>query len=113
MRQIVGGTVEALGYELMEAANGREALDLLQDAYEQIQLILLDVNMPVMDGFQTLEAIQNDERFRQIPVVMVTTEGEKHNIVRAVKMGAANYVVKPFTSELLASRILDAMGLGF
>ena len=109
MRQMIGGSVEALGYGVLEAENGQAALDLLDRRGDEIELILLDVNMPVMDGFQTLQALKDDDRLRHIPVIMVTTEGEKARIVQAIRMGAVNYVVKPFTPEELATRIVDAL----
>jgi two-component system chemotaxis response regulator CheY len=109
MRQMIGGSVEALGYGVLEAENGQAALDLLDLRGDEIELILLDVNMPVMDGFQTLQALKDDDRLRHIPVIMVTTEGEKARIVQAIRMGAINYVVKPFTPEELGTRIVDAL----
>lgn len=109
MRQMIGGSVEALGYNILEAEHGKAALDLLDERGEEVELILLDVNMPVMDGFQTLQALKDDDRLRDIPVIMVTTEGEKARIVQAIRMGAVNYVVKPFTPEELATRIVDAL----
>lgn len=109
MRQLLGSTVEALGFSVLEAEHGQAALDLLQQRSDEVALILLDVNMPVMDGFATLQALKEDERLKHIPVIMVTTEGERKRIIQAIRMGAANYVVKPFTSEELSTRILDAM----
>lgn len=109
MRQMIGGSVEALGYNILEAEHGKAALDLLDKRGDEVELILLDVNMPVMDGFQTLQVLKDDDRLRNIPVIMVTTEGEKARIVQAIRMGAVNYVVKPFTPEELATRIVDAL----
>jgi len=109
MRQILGSTVEALGFAVLEAEHGQAALDLLEDRADEVEMILLDVNMPVMDGFATLQALKDDDRLKHIPVIMVTTEGERKRIIQAIRMGAANYVVKPFTSEELSTRILDAL----
>lgn len=109
MRQMIGGSVEALGYQVLEAEHGKAALDLLDERGDEVELILLDVNMPVLDGFQTLQALKDDDRLRHIPVIMVTTEGEKARIIQAIRMGAVNYVVKPFTPEELATRIVDAL----
>lgn len=109
MRQMIGSSIEALGHRVLEAENGQVALDLLDQRLDEIELILLDVNMPVMDGFQTLQALKDDDRLRHIPVIMVTTEGEKARIIQAIRMGAVNYVVKPFTPEELATRIVDAL----
>ena len=109
MRQILGSTVEALGFAVLEAEHGQAALELLEDRADEVEMILLDVNMPVMDGFATLQALKDDDRLKHIPVIMVTTEGERKRIIQAIRMGAANYVVKPFTSEELSTRILDAL----
>ena len=111
MRKIIRSVVDMLGYDFAEAGNGQEALDLLAtDDGKDIELILLDVNMPVMDGLTTLKTLKADKRFSQIPVVMVTTEGERINIVNAIKLGAKNYVVKPFSPEELASKIMESSG---
>jgi len=109
MRQMIGGSVEALGYQVLEAEHGKAALDLLDERGDEVELILLDVNMPVLDGFQTLQALKDDDRLRHIPVIMVTTEGEKARIIQAIRMGAVNYMVKPFTPEEIATRIVDAL----
>ena len=78
----------------------------------QIKLILLDLNMPEMNGFETLDAIKADDRFKNIPVMMVTTEPEKSNISKAISRGAKHYITKPFTQEDLATRIAECLGLG-
>lgn len=112
IRKIIRGASDVLGYELLEASNGAEALNLMATEYQQVELILLDWNMPVMNGFETLKALKNDSRYQGIPVMMVTTEGEKTNIVEAVKAGAKHYLVKPFTPEDLVARMMETMGLG-
>ena len=112
IRRIISGAVEMLGYDTLEAENGQAALDILETTYKEIDLILLDINMPVMDGFTTLDHIKSDERFKSIPVIMVTTESERSNIVRAIKSGAANYVCKPFTPEELSTKMAESLGFG-
>ncbi len=113
MRNMIGGSIEALGYIFREAENGRDGLAVLDEFHDDIELVLLDVNMPVLDGFSVLAAMKQDSRLKDIPVIMVTTEGERARIIQAIRMGAANYVVKPFTPEDLATKILDALGQGF
>mgnify|MGYP006281319267 CR=1 FL=1 len=109
MRRVIGSTIEVLGFETLEAMDGQEALAVLAEHHQDIALVLLDVNMPVMDGFACLEAIKASADFGHIPVVMVTTEAERKNIVRAIRLGAANYVTKPFTPEDLSTKILDTL----
>lgn len=113
MRAIIKGAAESLGFDVLEAGNGEEAFQVLEanDAAD-ISLILLDVNMPGMNGFEVLEKLKADNRYMEIPVMMVTTESERANIVRAIKAGAANYVCKPFTPEELVTKIAESMGQG-
>lgn len=110
IRKIIRGSVEVLGLDFLEAENGADALSLLSEHYSDVGLILLDWNMPVMDGISTLRNLKNDARFSAIPVMMVTTEGEKTNIVEAIKTGAKHYMIKPFTPEDLTSRMLECIG---
>lgn len=85
------------------AANGHEALALLQQ--QTFDLILLDVMMPVMDGFEALEKIQKDERMRRMPVIMITALDDVDNAVRCIEMGAVDYITKPFNPTLLKARV--------
>ena len=110
IRKIIRGTTEVLGYEFLEAANGEEALSVLQNEHDNVSLILLDWNMPVMDGFSTLKAVKSDARFSGIPVMMVTTEGEKNHVVQAIKAGATHYLIKPFTPEDLMTHMMECIG---
>ena len=112
IRKIIRSGVEVLDYELVEAADGIEALNILERSSEDIILILLDWNMPGMDGLVFLEKIKNTASLKHIPVMMVTTESEKENIIRAIQAGAINYLVKPFTIEELMKKVLECMGEG-
>lgn len=107
IRKIIRSGVEVLDYELVEATDGFEALTILEEAPEEIMLILLDWNMPGMDGLVFLEKIKNTEALKHIPVMMVTTESEKENIIKAIQAGAINYLVKPFTIEELMKKVLE------
>ena len=98
--------------ELLEASDGIEALDLLEEEYKRVDLILLDWNMPRLDGMEVLKRLKADRRFRSIPVMMVTTESERENIVRAIQHGAVHYLLKPFTIEELIKRIMESLGKG-
>jgi two-component system, chemotaxis family, chemotaxis protein CheY len=110
MLRILAGTIEMLDFEPLKASNGEEALQILEHQSEQIALILLDWNMPGLNGLETLEAIKADARHSDIPVMMVTTEGEKANVVRAIKAGARHYLTKPFNPQDLATRIMECLG---
>jgi len=112
MLRILSGAVEMLGYEPVTAQNGQEALEQLQNHGDEVALIMLDWNMPVMNGIQTLEAIKAVERYQYILEVTVTTESEADNIIRAIQAGAKHYLTKPFTQQDLASRMMECMGFG-
>jgi two-component system, chemotaxis family, chemotaxis protein CheY len=112
MRKIIKTVVGQIGYEVLEAENGLVALDLLNEQHEDIILILLDWNMPFKDGITTLKEIRADERYNDIPVMMVSTEAEKENIIRALKEGATRYLTKPFTQDDLKNSIEACLGMG-
>lgn len=112
VRKIIRSTVEVLNYELLEASDGREALTILEKDYESIKLILLDWNMPGMNGFDFLKAVKSHNFFKRIPVMMITTESEKENIIKAVQAGISNYLLKPFKTEELTKKIMESLGRG-
>ncbi|MEW6542423.1 MAG: chemotaxis response regulator CheY [Nitrospirota bacterium] len=104
MRRIVKNILKQLGYaNIEEAENGKEALDKLKG--ESFGLVVSDWNMPVMTGIDMLRAIRADESLKHIPVLMVTAEAQKENIVEAVQAGVSNYIVKPFTAESLQEKL--------
>lgn len=109
IRKIISGAVELLGYEFLEAADGRLGLQALIDNQGDVSLVLLDWNMPNLNGIETLEAIKADPATRHIPVMMVTTESERANVVRAVKAGATNYLTKPFSQEDLIGKMMECL----
>jgi two-component system chemotaxis response regulator CheY len=111
VRKIIRSAVEVLNYELIEAADGADALAILRKESADIILILLDWNMPGMNGFDFLTTVKNHPEFKKIPVMMVTTESEKENIVKAIKAGAAHYMIKPFTTEELIKKVMECLGL--
>jgi len=112
IRKIVSGVIEMAGYEPVGAANGEEALGLLEKHHEEVALVLLDWNMPVMDGLTCLRRIRANAAWKHIPVMMVTTESERDRMTEAIQAGANNYCAKPFTPESLATRILECLGMG-
>ena len=102
LRKLVGDFLIKEGYEIEEAGDGEEALDKFLKNKEKYSLIILDVMMPKMDGWETLEAIRADS---SIPVVMLTAKGEEADEVKGFKTGANDYVQKPFSPRILIARI--------
>jgi two-component system chemotaxis response regulator CheY len=102
LQRVLRQTGMALG-ELVEAGDGQEALDALQG--RSIGLVLTDINMPKMDGLQLLAAIKALPDKRDVPVVMITTEGGEAKVAEAVKLGAAGYVRKPFTADQIKEKL--------
>ncbi|MCK9329576.1 MAG: response regulator [Candidatus Cloacimonetes bacterium] len=111
IRMIIINTIKSMGFETLEAPNADVALEILETESENINLILLDWNMPGMNGFELLKIIKTTDKYKHIPVMMVTTEGERKNVIKAIQTGAENYLTKPFTPEDLSSKILECLGL--
>lgn len=113
MRRIVRNLLKESGYaEVDEAEDGVAALQKLRNS--NFDFVVSDINMPNMNGFQLLAEIKKDEKLKHIPVLMVTAEARKEDIVMAAQQGAAGYIVKPFTKATLedkVSLILTKMGL--
>jgi two-component system chemotaxis response regulator CheY len=104
MRRIVKNIMKQLGFpNVEEAENGQDALDKLRA--ESFGLVISDWNMPVMTGIDLLRAIRADDQLKAIPVLMVTAEAQKENLIEAVKAGVSNYIVKPFTAEVLQEKM--------
>lgn len=102
MRSFVRRSIEIAGLPVsrwLEAAHGREALDRL--AEERVDLVLTDLNMPVLDGESLLRLMRDDERLRGVPVVVVSTDGTEQRMTRLLELGARGYVRKPFPPEQL------------
>jgi two-component system chemotaxis response regulator CheY len=112
MRKIVERSLRQAGLDLgcvMEAGNGAEALALLDT--NTVDLILSDINMPVMDGLEFVRRLQATEKLRGVPVVMITTEGSESNVVQALSFGAKGYIRKPFTPDQVKEHVLPILGL--
>lgn len=104
MRRIVKNILKQLGFaNLDEAENGQEALAKLKA--DKFGFVVSDWNMPVMSGIELLRAIRADGDLKDIPVLMVTAEAQKENIIEAAQAGVSNYVVKPFTAETLQEKM--------
>jgi len=110
IRKVVRAAADVLDIETEEAEDGVEAMDLISAKHGEIDLILLDWNMPEKNGFDVLVEVKTNDAYKHIPVMMVTTEGQKSSIVAAVRAGANNYLVKPFTVDELESKIVECLG---
>ncbi|WP_433964762.1 response regulator [Tunturiibacter gelidiferens] len=114
MRKVIERALRQAGLELSEvlqASNGEEALQTLRDnqGSDALALILSDINMPVMDGLQFLEARKQENLAQGVPVVMITTEGNESFVLRAIAAGAQGYICKPFTAEQVKARVLPLL----
>ena len=106
MRRIIKGSLTKIGFSnIVEAADGVEALKVLKK--EDIGLVMCDWNMPNMSGIEVLKTIRSDEKLKNLPFIMVTAEGQKENVIEAVRSGASHFIVKPFTPEVLATKIKE------
>jgi adenylate cyclase len=105
-RKVLARHLATLDIEAREAANGREALEALRgvDAGD-VGIVLLDIEMPEVDGYETLAAIKGDEALRHIPVIMITSVEELDSVVRCIEMGATDYLPKPFNPAILEARV--------
>ena len=102
-RDLLSRRLSKMNLELFEAANGEEALQAMKK--HSFDLVLLDIMMPVMDGYETLERMQNDQDTQRIPVIMITALDDVDSAVRCIDMGAVDYLTKPFNPTLLKSRV--------
>ena len=104
MRRIVRGLLKEIGYNnAEEAEDGAVALNMLKNA--KFDFVVSDINMPNMNGFELLASVKKDDSLKHIPVLMVTAEARKEDIVRAAQDGAAGYIVKPFTKATLEEKV--------
>jgi class 3 adenylate cyclase/CheY-like chemotaxis protein len=104
-RRLLVRRLEALGLDALEAENGRVALERLADDDSRVDVVLLDVVMPELDGYQTLAAMKHDDRWRHIPVLIVSGVEEQESVVRCIELGATDYLTKPINPSILAARI--------
>jgi two-component system chemotaxis response regulator CheY len=108
MRRIVRGLLKEMGCNnVEEAEDGAVALNTLRNG--KFDFVVSDINMPNMNGFELLKAVKADETLKHIPVLMVTAEARKEDIVLAAQSGAAGYIVKPFTKATLEEKVTKIM----
>jgi two-component system chemotaxis response regulator CheY len=104
IRRIESEILKELGFETSDASNGKEGLERLQSA-PLPDVVLVDWNMPEMDGLQFITAVRRDQRYAGMPVLMVTTETETDRMLRALSAGADEYLMKPFQKEGLVDKL--------
>ena len=108
MRRIVRGLLKEIGYHnAEEAEDGAVALTMLKNG--KFDFVVSDINMPNMTGFDLLSAVKKDGSLKHLPVLMVTAEARKEDIIRAAQEGAAGYIVKPFTKATLEEKVIKIM----
>jgi len=112
MRRIIKNTLNRLGYkDLLEAADGVEAWEVMQQHKNEIGVLITDWNMPNMNGLELVKKVRSDSAFEDIPIIMVTTEGGKAEVITALKAGVNNYIVKPFTPQVLKEKLEAVLGI--
>jgi len=110
MRKIVERSLRQAGInigQILEAGNGAEALSVLKDS--KVDIILCDINMPVMDGLEFVRQLSGVENAKDIPVVMITTEGSEGHVVQALSAGARGYIRKPFTPDQVKEHVIPVL----
>lgn len=105
IRRILGTTLRELGFEVAEAANGQEALERLDNMDQPVHFMLVDWNMPKMNGLDFVLKVRENKRFEKSSILMVTTETAVDQMVKALDAGANEYVMKPFTKEIIEDKL--------
>lgn len=111
MRSVIKKTFKAAGYgnvNFLEAENGEKALKQIEDNW--VDIVVTDYNMPVMNGLELISKIKGDDRFDNVPVVIISTEGSKEKMDAFMAKGAAGYIKKPFAPEQLRDVLVDLFG---
>jgi len=111
MIRIIMNVLNRLGYkDIITALDGLEAIEKIKEN-DDISIVITDFNMPNMDGLSLVKYIRTNERYKDIPIIMVTTEGGKTEVIKALKAGVNNYIVKPFTPQVLKDKLSTMLGL--
>ena len=110
MRRIIKNTLARLNYkDVAEGEDGLDAWEYLDD-HPDIEMLITDWNMPNMNGLELVKKVRSDPRFTELPIIMVTTEGGKAEVITALKAGVNNYIVKPFTPQVLKEKLGAVLG---
>ena len=111
MRRIIKNTLARLDHKnILEGADGLEGWDVLDDNPD-VEMLITDWNMPEMNGLELVKKVRADDRFTELPIIMVTTEGGKSEVITALKAGVNNYIVKPFTPQVLKEKLAAVFGV--
>ncbi|NOQ31232.1 MAG: response regulator [Helicobacteraceae bacterium] len=111
MRRIIKNTLGRLGYkDILEGEDGVQGWNVL-NANPDTGMLITDWNMPEMNGLELVKKVRADERFTDLPIIMVTTEGGKGEVITALKAGVNNYIVKPFTPAVLKEKLGAVLGV--
>lgn len=111
MRRIIKNTLARLGHkDVLEGADGVEGWSVI-DSNPDVDMLITDWNMPEMNGLDLVIKVRADDRFKDLPIIMVTTEGGKAEVITALKAGVNNYIVKPFTPQVLKEKLGAVMGI--
>jgi len=109
MRKLVVNNLRDLGYfNITEAIDGQDAWKKLTESQHAFGLIISDWNMPNLSGLELLQKCKGDDRFKKVPFVMLTAEAEQHQVIAALKGGVSNYIIKPFTPDVLKEKLEQA-----
>ena len=107
MRRIIQTTLKGLGFDVQQAEHGGRGLEMLEDAKGDFDLVMVDWNMPELNGFEFVQKVRENSAFDNVKLIMCTTETEFDQMLKALDAGANEYLMKPFTKEAL----LDKLGL--
>lgn len=111
MRRIIKNTLSRLEYEnIFEGEDGLQGWNIL-DKNPDIGMLITDWNMPEMNGLELVKKVRADARFNNLPIIMVTTEGGKAEVITALKAGVNNYIIKPFTPQVLKEKLSAVLGI--
>ncbi len=111
MRRIIKNTLQRLGYkDILEGEDGLQGWGVLNENPD-IGMLITDWNMPEMNGLELVKKVRADARFKDLPIIMVTTEGGKAEVITALKAGVNNYIVKPFTPQVLKEKLAAVLGI--
>ena len=105
MRMILCKHLKGWGYGVLQAANGQEGLEQLELHREEIVLVLVDWNMPIMNGYEFVKTVRKEDQYRDKKIVMVTSETEPGKMVKVLMAGLDEFVMKPFTAEILSEKL--------
>jgi len=105
MRMILSRSLKKLGYDVCMAGDGKEALDILHEQAPELAFLLVDWNMPEMTGIEFVQHLRTIPTYSSVPLMMVTTETEPEQMLRAFEAGANEYVMKPFTEDIIESKL--------